>query len=292
MVGLGTVNLDITITRPQHRDSLGRFDTYARNPILAKDEKRIFNELIQNIHTRELKRQGYRSSPPYHTYPTETFGDLEKKAYAKKKGKNMLVIGSKSQHASILETGRDPVQAATGKGLAFRGYYPSKSIMMAILRNKSISELPKKFKGEKYVEQRKNRLASNKQTNEMITEEIQVAYGAKGKPHLQQQFAVQSSRGGYKGLTEIRIKSRSAKYYQSPDRLAVRAGIDPSGRTKYRDNKGKIYKYGIFTVLTKRVKAVKPQGVFIKTALWAKSEIVERVRGRIGRIGKTTGKVI
>jgi hypothetical protein len=146
VTGFGKVNWDIIITRPflfkangdvipQHRDSLGRFDAYARNPILKKDLRLIREQLIYNIQNRKLITQGRKSSPPYHTYPTETFGDLENKAYANKKGKNMIVIGSKSKHASILETGRKKITSEQEEGLTFRGYYPNKKILMAILNS-------------------------------------------------------------------------------------------------------------------------------------------------------------
>ena len=282
---MGDVNVNVSV---QYRDTLGRIHSYAKSPFTSSDIANIKQELISNIRNRGsgsdagIPRNssligtlftGTKSRPPYHTYPSPTKGELENMSYVNKTSDTLLSLGSSSQHASVLETGRKEIRAAKGSALSFMGYYPNKKILLNILRARI--RIPQRLN----VAQRKSRMTENLISNEVVVEQLQEAYGA-------QAFGSKAYRE--KG----RMTSKERAVYQDPDRYARSLGIEPTSR-RYKDKTGKTYEYGIFTVLAKRVRAVQPYGVFSKTALWAKKTMIDRVRKRIVKLsGKSGTKVI
>lgn len=346
VTGFGQVNIDVNITSGKSNPlvwsedkgvvsvKLTRLDDYLQKPVTQKDRKRIRDQLINNIKRRGSgngmpripKMFGVtpdrRASPPYHVYPSVTHGELETLSYVEPRGRNAIAIGSRSQHASILEIGRKAIvrtlsgtnrrkklgaadSMSMGKerfdGMVFKGYYPNRRILEAIFR----ARMPKRLsKNKRILEAR----AGREMQNETDIENLTMMYGEhafnkskaeRGKIMTSKEIdedivrMTTDIKGTHKfSLNKKRVVSASSMlkearkmspFFKDPDRYAAILGIKPHSNI-YKDAKGIPYKYGIFTVLTKKVRAVEPYGVFSQTARWAKTEIIKKMKSRIVKI--------
>jgi len=227
---------------------------YLRSPFTEAFIQQVKEELKHQIEGTATRPKSMPRPHPYHTYLGAHQGELENLSFVERVGSSALIIGSRSTHASILESGK----SASGKFQIFRGYYPNARILRKILQK--TMPTPKRLGAVQR--------AKRDMVREDVINNLMDAYGAK----RYEQLGVRGARArAFKFKREFRAAA-------DPDNFARRFGIDTTKNYGYR--------FGIFTILTRHTKAVKPYMVFSQTAEWTERKMVEAVADRVFEIDR------
>jgi hypothetical protein len=257
------VTIQVKVKEPASlKRKLAAIRVAIRKPITSKDRDKILEELVANI----------KKVPKYHLYPPRS-GELEEDAYVKPVG-NGIVIGSDLPYAGILEYGKAPQTASGKRRFVFEGYYPNKNIIAALMKRSAVHARSMPFftqtvgRGARVLSAIGGAIGAVVAAIGAIIAAINPVGRNRGNPPrwLPKTTSVSMSKPSMRTDANSRVS-----------RLPREAGRwGPSG----------LYKYGIYTVFARHIKAIPAHHAFSKTAKWAVGYLKKSIKNRIRKINR------